>query len=197
MVLIYLLSFIYSDYSSVLIEEAAKYLRDRYIILLLQGLCVQDNRVDIGYALLGVENTDTHGDFFVNFPDERGRPIENQLNATPFCVGFTVAYVRGPNVLMQADNGAPMLTISDTEVEFSIQDTTVHFNLTGIDIRDAYQRLQICANGTDALFYVDCDVMETKPFTVPSSGISYVSILGERNVTTSEYNNFFYVSYPI
>ena len=144
--------------------------------------------------LIALDETDTFGDFFVNFPDKRGRPIRNQLDTVPVCVAFTIGNVRESSVLMQADNGAPMLTISASEVEFSIGEASVSFNLTAVDINSRVQRLQVCTDGANATFYLDCQPLETKSFTLPSSGINYVSILGERNVTTMEYTNIFEVS---
>ena len=95
---------------------------------------------------------------------------------------------------MQADDGAPLLTIGPT-IELSIGGSSVSFNASEIDINTRVQRLQICMNGTDAMFYLDCKEIESKPFTVSNSGINFVSILGERNVSTLEYKNFFDVSY--
>ena len=185
------LSYNHPDYSSVLIDESTQ--TGRYTFLALSGLCSDR---DVSRRLIAAKETDTYGDFFVNFPDERGRPIRNQLNTAPFCVGFAIGNVCGSSVLMQVDDGAPMLTISPDEVEFSIGAASVSFNLTGIDVNTRVQRLQICTNGTDALFYIDCEAVEIKPFTIQSFAIGYVSILGERNLTTLEYTNIFKVSYP-
>ena len=137
--------------------------------------------------------TDTEGDLFVNFQEERQRSIRNRFNKAPFCLAFSVGNVRGSSVLMQTDGGAPLLTIGPT-IDLSIGDSFLSFDASKIDINTRVQRLQICMNGTDAIFYHDCQEMETKPFTLMPSGINFLSILGERNISTLEYNNVFDVS---
>ena len=152
-------------------------------------------RGDVSRRLTSVRQTDTEGDLFVTFPDEKGRPIHNQFNVAPFCLAFSVGTIRGPTVLMQADDGTPLLTIG-SDIEFSMRGYSVSFNASHIDIDSRARRLQICANGTHATFYLDCKAMETKPFVMSSSGINSVYILGERNTSTFEYINLFDVSYP-
>ena len=71
------------------------------------------------------------------FPDERGRPITNQFNAAPFCLAFSIHDTSitgsGPTVLMQTDDGTPMLTI-DSEIMFSIGESSVSFNAVNLTL---------------------------------------------------------------
>ena len=180
---------IHADYRSVLIADSMD--TGNYFYLNLPGVC--DPRGDVSLRLISMRETDKNGDLFVDFREESNGQIRNRFDMTPFCLAFSVGNVRGTSVLMQADNGAPLLTIGPT-IELSIGGSSVSFDASEIDINTRVQRLQICTNGTDAIFYLDCKEIETKPFTVSNSGINYVSILGERNVSTFEYENFFDVS---
>ena len=49
----------------------------------------------------------------------------------------------------------------------------------------------------DVVFYLDCEEIEIKLFTVSNAGINFLSILGEIewNTTTLDYSNFFDVSW--
>ena len=168
-----------------------------YFYLSLPGVC--DPRGDVSLRLLNMRSQPEEGkDLFVDFNanlKESERPIRNRFDVTPSCVAFSVGNVRGSSVLIQADNGAPLLTIGTSTIQLSIPGgASVSFDVSEIDINTRVQRLQICMNSTDAVFYLDCEEIETKPFTVSSSGINFVSILGERNATTLEYKNFFDVS---
>ncbi len=164
-----------------------------YFYLSLPGVC--EPRGDVSLRLIRVVSQPDDGeDLFVDFRKESDRPIRNRFNVTPSCVAFSVGNVLGSSTLMEADNGAPLLTIGDT-IELLIPGgASVSFNASEIDIITRVQRLQICMNGTHAVFYLDCKEIETKPFTVSNSGINFVSILGERNSSTLEYENFFNVS---
>lgn len=166
-----------------------------YFYLSLPGVC--DPRGDVSLRLLNMLRQPDEGkDLFVDFnTKESERPIRNQFNVIPSCVAFSVGNVRGSSVLIQADNGAPLLTIDNNIIQLSIPGGgSVSFDVSEIDINTRVQRLQICMNSTDAVFYLDCEEIKTKPFTVSSSGINFVSILGERNASTLEYKNFFDVS---
>ena len=184
----------HADYHSVLIENSMS----SYFYLSLPGVC--DPRGDVSLRLLTMLSQPEEGkDLFVDFnnanPKESERPIRNRFDVTPSCVAFSVGNVRGSSVLIQADSGAPLLTIGTSTIQLSIPGgASVSFDVSEIDINTRVQRLQICMNSTDAVFYLDCEEIETKPFTVSSSGINFVSILGERNATTLEYKNFFDVS---
>ena len=106
-----------------------------YAYLVLPGICDPRERIEdiISNRLTIVREENTEGDLFVLFPDERRRPITNQFNAAPFCLAFIISIHdtsitgSGPAVLMQTDDGAPMLTI-DFEIMFSIGESSVSFN---------------------------------------------------------------------
>ena len=179
-----------ADYHSVLVGGSMA--TNDYFYLHLPGVC--RNRGDVSLRLIVIRETNEDGDLFVDFRNERERPIRNRFNVTPSCVAFSVGNVRGTSVLMEADEGAPLLTIGPATIELSIGGSSVSFDASEIDHNTQVQRLQICMNGTNAVFYLDCNEVETKPFTVSNAGINFLSILGERNTTTLEYNNFFDVS---
>ena len=163
-----------------------------YFYLNLPGVC--DSRGDVSLRLISMTETDKNGDLFVDFQKESKQPmIRNRFNVAPSCLAFSVGNVRGTSVLMEAEDGAPLLTIGSF-IELSIGGSSVRFDARDIDKNARVQRMQICMNGTDAGFYLDCKEIETKPFAVSDSGINFVSILGERNTTTLEYDNFFDVS---
>lgn len=185
----YRLIIFHPDYRSVLITESMS--TGNYFYLNLPGVC--DPRGDVSLRLINMREPDTKGDLFVNFQEESERPIRNRFNMVPFCLAFSVGNVRGSSILMQADDGAPLLTIGPT-IDLSIGNSLLSFDASEIDINTRVQRLQICMNGTDAIFYLDCEEVETKPFSLMPSGINFLSILGERNITTLEYKNFFDVS---
>ena len=139
--------------------------------------------------LIRITNGTDSNDLIVDFREESERPIRNRFNTTPLCLAFSVGNVREMSTLMQADDGAPLLTIGPT-IELSIRGSSVSFNASKIDKNARVQRLQICMNGTDAVFYLDCEEIETKPFYVSNAGINFLSVLRERNTTTLEYNLF-------
>ena len=143
--------------------------------------------------LISITNRADNNDLIVDFREESERPIRNRFNTTPLCLAFSIGNVREMSTLMQADNGTPLLTIGPT-IELSIRGSSVSFNARKININAQVQRLQICMNGTDAVFYLDCEEIETKPFNVSNAGINFLSTLRERNTTTLEYDIFFDVS---
>ena len=167
---------------------------NNYFYLNLPGVCA--TRGDVSLRLISIENeTDNIGDLFVDFWEESKRPIRNRFNTIPLCLAFSVGNVRKTSILMQADDGTPLLIIGPT-IELSIGGSSVSFNASKIDKNAQVQRLQICINGTDAVFYLDCEEIEIKPFTVSNAGINFLSILGELewNTTTLDYSTFFDVS---
>ena len=137
--------------------------------------------------LIRITNRTDNNDLIVDFQEESERPIRNRFNTTPLCLAFSVGNVRETSVLMEADDGAPLLTIGPAIIELSIGGSSVSFDASEIDKNAQVQRLQICMNGTDAVFYLDCEEIETKPFNVSNAGINFLSIL-------EEYDNFSDVS---
>lgn len=167
---------------------------NNYFYLSLPGVCAV--RGDVSLRLINIKNeTENIGELLVDFRKESKRPIRNRFNAIPLCLAFSVGNVRKTSILMQADDGTPLLIIGPT-IELSIGGSSVSFNASKIDKNAQVQRLQICINGTDAVFYLDCEEIEIKPFTVSNAGINFLSILGELewNTTTLDYSNFFDVS---
>ena len=122
---------------------------------------------------------------YVSFLDEErhASQIKNRFNAAPFCLAFTTDTDDGVSVLLRRDDGEPLLTIGPT-IEFSLNSSTVSFE--AVYIESIPGRLQICANGTHATYYIDCVAVETKPFVLQpeSEGIDSLSIYGEFNRTS-------------
>ena len=182
----------HSDYQSVLIDPTVTDRLDPYAYLALPGICL--HRGDVAYLLLSRTKPDVEGELSVDFPDTKGRPITNQFNMVPFCLAFITGAVEGSAVLMRGDYGEPLLTIGP-QITLSINTSTVSFD-AGYSNYYGLRRLQICVNGTNAIYYIDCEEVAVKPFAMPPSmGIGSLSVLGEVNETTFEFEKIFSVSF--
>ena len=156
----------------------------------LPGLC--EKRGDHGLKLSNINFTDADRNLSVFFPDNRTGQ-NNQFNQAPYCLAFITVSIEGPTVLMWSDDGEPLLSVGAV-IKLAISGTSVSFNSTSTNFTKA-QRLQICTNGTHAIYYIDCKEMETKPFVMTSSsGINTLSIIGKRNQTTFLFDEVFNVS---
>ena len=183
----------HSDYQSVLIDPTTRQ-PDQYQYLALPGVC-SNTRGDVSQKLTFLTKPDVEGELSVEFPDAKGRPITNQFNMVPFCLAFITGNVVGSAVLMRGDYGEPLLTIGP-QITLSINTSTVSFDAGFSD--SSPRRLQICVNGTNAMYYIDCEEVAVKPFAMPPSmGIGSLSVYGEVNETTFEFETIFSVSFSL
>ena len=132
---------------------------------------------------------DINGNLSVVFASETTSPIKNQFNVVqPLCFAFIVNALQAnqneANNLLYTENGGLITFFANTSVQFSLHGNDVTFALPDIpDIRSGvgrggHRRLQICIDGSEAVFFSECVELDRQPFFVLNpQPATYVSVL--------------------
>ena len=154
------------------------------------GICFDQGRVippstrltRILNSTLGDGGTDLEGRLSVVFGAEES-VINNRFDVIrPLCFAFIANAIdtTTDEVLMYTNSGPLITFVSGTSVRFSLHGNTVSFNLPNPpSVRGGdHRRLQICIDGTEAVFYSECQQISRQQFVVLNpQPVTYVSVL--------------------
>lgn len=112
------------------------------------------------------------------------RRILNNFNTFPLCLAFTVGDLDEParDTLMYTAT-SPLLVAGRT-IELTIGSNRVVFNR---NITESLSRAQICLDGSNAILYLDCNQVQSFPFTV-TDPITSIGVLGEARTLANSYS---------
>ena len=147
------------------------------------GLCTE--RGDDALRAIGIEYPDDVPDnetqlfnLFDTIPgaNPAERPLRNGFNTFPLCLAFTVGNVDDLSraTLMYSGASSPLLIAGDT-IELRIGGSSVSFNQNVTS--SVLTRAQICLDGSNAILYLDCEQVQSRPFTV-TAPLTTIGVLG-------------------